>query len=55
MNVEIRILQNAHKLHFLGRKLNLNRKLPGGIEDKTCQLALGSFLSQLFQPGQRMG
>lgn len=53
--MEIQILQNSHKLHFLGRKLNLKRKLPGDVEDKTCQLALISFLSQLFQLEQRMG
>lgn len=55
MNVEIRILWNPHKLHFLGRKLNLNRKLAGGVEDKTCHLALSSFFSQLFHLGQKTG
>lgn len=47
--------KNCHKLHFLGRKLNLNRKLPGGVDGKTCHLALRSFLSQLFHLRQRTG
>lgn len=55
MNVEIKILWNPPKLHFLGRKLNLNRKLAGGVEDKTCHLALSSFFSQLFHLGQKTG